>query len=180
MNIEQIWAEYRSAIRAFLHSKVSDPDEVDDLLQEIMIRSYRKLDSVQDAGSIKAWLFQVANNAIIDFYRARGRRPDLSEETLWYDEEQPIASEQLALCVEPFITALPESSALLLRQIDIEGVSQKELAESMELSYSTLKSRVQKARGELRGLFEECCHLRLDCRGNIAEFEPKDGFCKKC
>ncbi len=38
MNIEFVWKEYQAAIRAFLHSRVSDADDVDDLLQDILIK----------------------------------------------------------------------------------------------------------------------------------------------
>lgn len=162
------------------HSAVSDPADVEDLLQEIMLRSYRHLGGLKESRSIKAWLFQVANNAIIDFYRARGRQPVLREEDLWYGDEAVGASQTLAQCVEPFIAALPASTAELLRAVDLEGYSQKALAAQQGISYSTLKSRVHKARADLRGLFDDCCHLTLDCDGNVAEFEPKDDFCKKC
>lgn len=181
MTLEQVWAEYRAAIKTFLHSKVSDPAEVDDLLQEVMMRSYLKLDTLQETGKVRPWLFQVARNAVIDFYRARGRQPELREEELWYSESNLLdASQQLAQCVEPFINALPEPSSCLLRAIELEGCSQKTLAEQQGLSYSTLKSRVQKARLELRAMFEACCHMQLDTQGNIAAFEPRNDACKKC
>ena len=35
MKVEEVWSGYSASLKAFLHSRVSDPDEVDDLLQEI-------------------------------------------------------------------------------------------------------------------------------------------------
>jgi len=69
-------------------------------------------------------------------------------------------------CIEPFIQGLPDKYANLLRSIELNGQSQKEYAEQNNLSYSTLKSRVQKSRHELKKLFEQCCAIQLDSTCN--------------
>ena len=79
MRIEDTWLEYRSSLRSFLSSRIQDPEEVDDLLQEILIKTHKKLHTIRSEHSIKAWLFQVANNAIMDFYRKHSRKPHFSE-----------------------------------------------------------------------------------------------------
>ena len=185
MNIETVWNQYQASLKAFLYSRINDPADADDLLQDILIKSYRNLGSLQSQGSIKAWLFQIANRSLIDFYRRKGNRkefnaehPDL--ENLWETEDNHGDQPSMADCVEPFINALPEDNARLLMAIDIHGESQKDYAAKEGIAYSTLKSRVQKSRNLLRGLFEECCHLNLDHQGNIMEFTPKGSHCKKC
>lgn len=180
MNIESIWQQYRNKIKAFLHAKVSNPDDVDDLLQEILIKTFDNLHSVQSEAKIKSWLYQVANNAIIDFYRKRGRAAKIEGEELWYEQSQESIEQALSRCIEPFINALPEDSSALLTAIDLHGQSQKDYAAEHGISYSTLKSRVQKSRERLRGLYEECCHLSLDKQGNVVEFDLKSGNCKGC
>ena len=184
MNIETVWSEYRSGLKAFLHSKVSDPDEVDDLLQDILIKTYNNLHTVRSQKSVKSWLFQIANHAIIDFYRKRGREPLPEGETLWYEESQgahqePGIQQELSGCLQPFIQALSEESAHLLSEIDLMEKPQKAYAQEHNIHYSTLKSRVQKARGELKELFESCCHLTLDKDGNVADCVLKD-HCTAC
>lgn len=163
-----------------MHSKVADAAEVDDLLQEVLIKTYQNLHSVEDEASVRAWLFSVANNTIIDFYRKRARTRDVSADDLWYSEDDVSIEEELSHCVEPFIKALPDESARLLRAIDLEGQSQKDIAERLGISYSTLKSRVQKGRTELRGLFDKCCRFTLDTSGNLIEFDPKSTACGDC
>jgi len=180
MNVESVWSEYRASIKAFLHSKVSNPDEVDDLLQDILTKTYKNLHRVKSESSIKSWLFQIASHAIIDFYRERGKSSSLSADDLWYVENDISIEQSLSHCIKPFINALPKEAAALLTAIDIQGQSQKEYAKNVGVSYSTLKSRVQKARSQLRGLFEDCCHLSLDLHGNIIDFESKSTGCKKC
>ena len=179
--LESIWSEYKSALKAFLHSKIADHADVDDLLQEILIKTYHNLPKVRGAGSIKAWLFQVANNAIIDFYRAKGRKlgheENLVAEDLWYGEPEQDIKTELSHCIEPFLQCLSESSAELLMHFDLNGESQKDYAESHNISYSTLKSRVQKARVELRGLFDQCCAMQVDAQGNLMDYDAKQNGC---
>ena len=180
MNIEEVWRQYQSNIKAFLHSKIDNPAEVDDLLQEVLIKTYKNLSSLESADRIQAWLFQIASRTVIDFYRKSGRAQDISADELWYGEVDSDTQQALAQCIEPFLELLPEDSAKLLVTIDIQGQSQKEYANKERISYSTLKSRVQKARGQLRKRFEDCCHLSVDRYGNLADFEPKTKNCKKC
>lgn len=184
MKLETVWNEYRAALKAFLHVRISDSDDVDDLLQEILIRTHNSIDTLKSEQSLKSWLFSIANNVIIDFYRSRarrhGREQQLDADQLWYgDKPEPEYRIELLNCLAPFIHALPEASSELLTAVDLQGKSQKEMAEEQGISYSTLKSRVQKGRQKLRGLFEQCCHFEMDKQGNLIGCEQKQG-CKSC
>ena len=181
MNTESVWEEYREALQAFLHSRVSTPDDVDDLLQEILIKTHKNLHTIKSGNSIKSWLFQIANHTIIDFYRKQQSTvKQVTADDLWFAEENTSIQQSLAQCIEPFINALPEESAKLLTAIELQGYSQKAYADKQGISYSTLKSRVQQSRRKLRQLFEDCCHLTLDHRGTVIDFDPKPNNCKNC
>ena len=88
--------------------------------------------------------------------------------------------QELEGCVAPFISALPADKAQLLTAIELEGMSQKQYAAKNAISYSTVKSRVQAARSELRRLFDECCHVSFDSRGSLRDYKAKSSGCKKC
>ncbi len=180
MNIEKIWLQYRARLKAFLQSKVSNPDDVDDLLQEISIKTFAGLNQLRDHSKVQSWLFQTANRTIIDFYRQNGRERNLHPDDLWYQENDTETHHALERCVEPFIAALPPRTADLLTAIDIQGQSQKAYAESRGMSYSTLKSQVQSGRAALRSIFENCCHLTLDVYGNVSDYRSKSDGCDNC
>jgi RNA polymerase sigma-70 factor (ECF subfamily) len=180
MNLESIWQEYSTSLRGFLYSRVSNDADVEDLLQEVLIKTHQNLDTVKSSEKIKPWLFQLTNNTIIDFYRKKGRSKDISAADLWYADDDVVVEQALAQCVEPFIRALPKKSADLLLAIDIEGQSQKDYAEKAGISYSTIKSQVQRGRVKLRTMFDDCCSLTLDKHGNVVEFQAKSGGCDSC
>ena len=87
MNIEDIWKEYSTALKRFLHAKISNEADVDDLLQDILIKTYNNLAAVKTQKSVKSWLFQIANNTIIDYYRKKGRVQDANVERNWAEDD---------------------------------------------------------------------------------------------
>lgn len=180
IRIEDVWQQYQTSLRRFLQSNVSCPDDVDDLLQDILIKTYQQISTVKDKNKLKSWLFQLANNTIIDFYRKRARRKGVAEDELWYTEGGESIHHQLSHCIMPFIQALPEEDAQLLSAIELNGTSQKDYAEKHGMKYSTLKSKVQKSREKLNRLFNECCEMKVDSRGNIVDFEERKKCRTKC
>ncbi len=179
MELEAVWNAYKKSLQQFLRTKISNDSDVEDLLQEILLKTHVEFGKGQQPTNIRAWLYKVARNAVIDHYRKAGRGKDIDPSDLWYEEESD-KEHIFAHCLLPFIDALPDKSATLLKEIDIQRKSQKEMAASLGISYSTLKSQVQIARKELHGLFDECCALSLDGRGNIIDYHPRKDQCNPC
>ena len=181
MELEGIWAEHESSVRAFVRSRVSNVADADDVVQEVLVKIFKSLETVDSEESVKAWLFQVTRRTIIDHYRTK--RPPQSDECP-EETAAPIDDEEvqraLSQCVRPFIDALPDEDRALLMAIDIEGRSQKEYAAEMGISYSTLKSRVHRSRARLRALFDKCCRFSRDGRGTVADFDRKTNSCEGC
>jgi len=173
MNIEDIWLEYRAALKRFLHAKISNEADVEDLLQDILIKTYNNLNAVKSQKSVKSWLFQIANNTIIDYYRKKGRAQARDIDDSLSLEEHQEKKVDLSNCISPFINALPDEHANLLTAIEINNQSQKQYAEQLGVSYSTLKSRVQKSRGLLKQIFDDCCHFKIDKLGNVYDYDHK-------
>lgn len=204
MKFDAVWRAYGQSLKAFLHSKVANPEEVDDLLQEILIKSHQNLEQLTDGEKLKPWLFQIANRTVIDFYRKKAVRDNLFSEVdnpvkleqfsndgvhsgeltslpkSWREQDSVTMSQELVACLSPFLANLPQKSQKLLQAIDIDGQSQKEYATEQGVSYSTLKSQVQRARIALRAQFEQCCHFDIDSRGKIVEYQSKNNRCDKC
>ena len=99
--------------------------------------------------------------------------------------DEPDPDEQvrqaLANCIRPFLNQLPDKYREAVETVDLQGVSQKDLALDLGLSHSAIKSRVQRGRGMLKTLFQECCQYELDAQGNLVDFEVKSSNnCQHC
>ncbi|WP_234497336.1 RNA polymerase sigma factor SigZ [Vibrio maritimus] len=178
--LEAVWSEYQNGLRRFLRSKIANEADVDDVLQEVLIKTYKNIDKLESPESVKSWLFQIANRSVIDHYRKGNATEDVDLDTFWTEEEEEQVSRELAECLLPMMESLPESATALIKSIDIDGRSQKEVAEELGISYSTLKSRVQKSRHELRGVYEKCCQFSFDTQGNVMDYDPKSKKCNNC
>ncbi len=183
MDIQKVWEEYGVQLRNFLVSRVSTPEDADDLLQDILIKTHNNLSSIKESAKFKSWLYQIARNTLIDHYRTK--RPDLSDEELSelekisevnLDPVNPVFSD-MSKCIKPFLMQLPEKYREAIEAIDLNGTSQKDLAVKLGLSHSTVKSRVQRGRAMLGNLFRECCTYQLDSKGNIMGYIDGEDCC---
>lgn len=180
MALEVVWNEYREALSAFIHSRVSDSLAAEDILQDVLVKVHEQASSLKQVSSLKAWVFQIANHAVIDYYRARAKDQkgleQLPDTELLNEQEDDVMRDLLGACIKPFVHALSDDSAALLNEIELKGRKQKELALEQGIAYSTLKSRVQKSRAELKDLFQQCCDFTYDHQGNLMDFEPRSDF----
>jgi RNA polymerase sigma-70 factor (ECF subfamily) len=171
---------HRSSLRAFLLSRMRNPSDVDDVLQDTLAKAFQKLHTLNSELSIKSWLFQIAHNAMMDYYRRQRREASVSADDLWYGESGETAEHPLEGCVDPFLNALPNESGDLLRAVELRGVSQKEYAQRLGVSYSTLKSRVQASRKQLRRLFDQCCNVEFARDGSVLDCKNNSPGCETC
>lgn len=99
-------------------------------------------------------------------------------------EESSSDERQVSACVRPLLAMLPAEDRAVLEQVEVAGKSQTELAAESNVPVSTIKSRVQRARGRLREHFERCCEIELDSLGNPREFSSrgseKYASCSRC
>jgi RNA polymerase sigma-70 factor, ECF subfamily len=182
---EVVWREFHDRLRAFVSRRVSQPADVEDILQEVFIRIHRGIDSIQQRDRLPAWVFQITRNAIIDHYRSRAVHPETAPEQI--DTPAPVADGQdlqglaeLSTCMEPMIAALPEPYREAIRSTELGGLTQGEAARRAGLGLSGMKSRVQRARRQLKTMLEECCRIEVDRRGGIVDYSVRDGVKPPC
>jgi RNA polymerase sigma-70 factor (ECF subfamily) len=71
------------------------------------------------------------------------------------------------------IDRLPDPYRQALTLTELEGRTQRELADALGLSLSGAKSRVQRGREQLKELILACCHVEVDRRGGVVDYEPR-------
>lgn len=175
--VAPVFLSYEAQLRGFVLKRVQDTTATDDIMQQLYLKLYHACEQLQGVQNLKAWLYQITRNAVNDYFREHSRRQTL----LSHEEPETTNSEQglqeVEALVEPLINLLPPEYAEALRMSELEGISQKEIAQRLGISYSGAKSRVQRGREKLKELFRECCYLELSHSGQLvgAEVKPSCG-----
>jgi RNA polymerase sigma-70 factor (ECF subfamily) len=137
-------------------------DRAEDLVQETYARAMRRYSQFAVGTDIRAWLFRILRNLIVDEWR-RARRsplqssedddpadePGASRELLRGDEELDRLRRVVADEIEAALAALSVDARTIVL-LDLEGLTQEEIAEVMGCQVGTVKSRLFRARARLR------------------------------
>lgn len=169
MDTACIWNAFNDNMRRFLLKQVHNPQDADDLLQEIFIKIHLKSDSLRKEESLPAWIWQLTRNTVLDYHKKRRLRIAPQEAAALLPAEMPETNvnQLLAECIRPYLELMDPEKREALELADLNRISQKVLADKWGISYSGAKSRVQRAREELYGLFQQCCYIKSDAYGNI-------------
>jgi RNA polymerase sigma-70 factor (ECF subfamily) len=175
------WAALRSEVRHFVARRAS-ASEVDDLVQEVLIAVAK----AEGARSIGALAHAVARRTVAEHHRRRAREhARLARVALEpIDDEAPVRAAEAALAgaLAGFLDEITPAHAEAVRAVDVDGRAQAEVARALGVPLSTLRTRVQRGRAELRERVRRCCEIDLDARGRVMRCEPRsDGdACSTC
>lgn len=161
MNTERIWEQFSDRLYRFILTKVNDHDLAKDLLQEVFIKIHTKVDSLKNTEVLAAWLFTVTRNTINDYYRSKQafNKEKTFLELNGYGFEDDDIVNLCETCLYLFLEELPEKYREAIMHTDLGDLSQKEYAKQVGISYSGLKSRVQRGREQLNAHFKACCFV---------------------
>jgi RNA polymerase sigma-70 factor (ECF subfamily) len=181
MSTGEIYEAFSRPLLAYLQRRIGDPMDAEDVLQDIFIRLHTRLDSLRDESRLAPWLYGIARNAVVDYYRGRRQEVDLPED-LSTEPEQEDADllAQLAAGLRPMLRCLPEKYAQALQLVELDGLTQVDMAGQSGLSLSGAKSRVQRGRALLRNALFDCCHFEFDRRGHPIDYSPRPDCCRQC
>lgn len=139
--------------------------------------------TLKDQDKLWAWLSQIARHAIVDYYRKRAMVVDPAEapeDVAEESDEDHNRNAEILSCLSPMIEQLPERYREAILLTDLQGLTQKEMADKLGLSLSGAKSRVQRGREKLKEMLLDCCHFEFDRLGNVLDYERKGGGCVSC
>lgn len=179
-NINDHWLALRQQLYYFVLKRVGETNLAEDIVQEVLVKVYASLDTLKDKERFIPWMYQIARNAIVDYYRRDKPSEDLASvlDTL-SAEDMPSAYAQLAPCMLPLIEQLPTPYREAILWSEIEGITQQEVAERMGISLSGAKSQVQRGRKKLKVLLLQCCQLEFESNGRLGDYQTKNE-CNPC
>jgi len=170
---ERVVAEHTGDVYALLYRLTSDPEEARDLTQETFLRAFQSIGRFRGDANLKTWIYRIAVNQARNrwrWWRRRRRDVTVSLDATNDRTEQPLSAnlrnedaidpeqETLAREREGHLRGAllelkrPFREAVILR--DVEGFSYEEIADTLQISIGTVKSRLSRGRLELRRKLE--------------------------
>ncbi|RYV03241.1 hypothetical protein SOPP22_05720 [Shewanella sp. OPT22] len=167
--IEKVWKEFSQQLLAFIVNKVSDKSIAEDVLQDVFIKVYQNIETLEDKDKVRPWLYSITRNAIYDLYRKKSL--DYSDVEL---DELPLVSlhknENLDRCLDILIKNLSADYSTVLDASELQGRKQKEIAEEQGLSLPAVKSRIKRGRAQLKDKLQACCDFEFRDDGGVESF----------
>jgi RNA polymerase sigma-70 factor (ECF subfamily) len=178
--LENIWREHHDQLLAFINKRVKNREESEDILQEVFIKILSKIGTLKNSSKLKSWVFQMTRNAIIDYIRKKKYQEMEAEIRDIEDESDQTAMNAATGWIGYYVDALPENYREAVTLYEIKGLSQKEVAEQLGISYVNARSRIQRGRQLLKKNLTDCCTFNVDVYGNIIDYHSKPRNCPNC
>jgi RNA polymerase sigma-70 factor (ECF subfamily) len=165
---EELIRRYQRQVANLIYLTLGNREEVDDLAQEVFIRVYRSLHRFEHDASVFSWIYRITMNLCIDEIRRRKIKRTLSLEfftdhTLERErqsKESSTAHDDLLLQEKKrMVSNALQRLSPLHRQIillrEYEDLTYEEIAKTLRISTQAVKSRIFRAREELRTLLKD-------------------------
>ena len=174
---DRIYAEHHARILRYLTRMVGAQD-AEDLAQEVFIRAARSYDDFRHEAKIETWLYRIAAHVAVDRLRGTASRREtlLGQELdeVAADGQESVSSlEEKTLrraaneCIRNVIYGLPENYRTPLILSELEGFTNREIAEILDVSLDTVKIRLHRAKEQLRKALLDACQFSRDERNEL-------------
>lgn len=177
MDTLNVWKNINDQLTNFIFSKVKDEDLTKDIVQDVFVKVFTKENTLRDQDKTIAWIYQIARNEVINYFR-KTKITTLDRDVEMEESYNDSLTSELAQCLYPLIDSLPPKYREVLILADLKKMSQKEIAQNLNISYSGAKSRVQRGREMLKSTYQKCCNITTDVYGDVLDYERND--CSEC
>jgi RNA polymerase sigma-70 factor (ECF subfamily) len=135
-----------------------DPDEAEDITQEVFVRTYRQLGNYRNDGSLEAWLYRITRRAATQMRRTRARRGRLAlspgaqplRDVYTTDPGGRVDRERASTVIHELFAKLPRRQREIFDLVDLQGFSPTEAAERTGMKPVSVRANLFKARKAIR------------------------------
>nr|WP_297176368.1 sigma-70 family RNA polymerase sigma factor [uncultured Agathobaculum sp.] len=168
---------YEKRVYAVALRSSGNPEDAADIVQEVFLRAWRSIESFRGDSGFSTWLFRITMNLCVDHARHRHAQPQTQPIVTDDETERPIPdttptpeehldNRELGRELAAALAEVSEEHRRIVLLRDVSGMSYTEIAEVLEISEGTVKSRLSRARIALRKVL-----LR---RGNLLPVVPSN------
>lgn len=153
-SLNRLLASVQEPLFHHIRTIVGDGDVAADVLQDVLLTLWKKLPSLREPGWFRAWAYRIATREAVHQAKRMGRDSIAFDsgmlEHVGGDEIESRFDRELIDGIEERLAAVSPASQLVLRMHYLEGLTYAEIAEALEISGGTVKSRLSYGLGALR------------------------------
>lgn len=161
---ELLMLQYQTQVYNLCYRILGDPDDAADMTQETFLKAWRSLDGFHMESSLSTWLYRLANNSCLDLLRSKKRKPTISivgedenGEELIFDPVDPspqpdevLIQKEEKLLLQKALLSLDEQQRAILTLRVVNDMSYEDISRVLQIKEGTVKSRLARARENLR------------------------------
>lgn len=170
--LKYAWIEHAAELRGWAARRLDSPAAAEDFLQDLFLKALRQGERFCAVENTRAWLFEVARNALADRLRVKRETVELPDDLATPHQDIDMV-DQLTGCLPHVLSELAEDDRDAINLCDLQGMAQADFAKLKGLSLSGAKSRLQRARERLRAQMTLACQVTLDHSGGVEDFVPR-------
>ena len=170
---DELMREHHGRIYALLYNMTSNKEDAEDLLQEVFLKAWQALPKFKGQSSFYTWVYRIGVNRAINYVRKRKRRRGLSLDDVDLGMERDPALVEMASSSTPVretrlkeiqeklneaLQVLSEKHRAVVIMHDIEGMPHNRIAEILDCSAGTVRSRLFYARQQLQAELSNLMH----------------------
>ncbi|MEM9888193.1 MAG: sigma-70 family RNA polymerase sigma factor [Bacteroidota bacterium] len=163
MEVNQIWDTYRNEVYFFILKYLKNEDAADEVLQNSFLKVCLYLDSLRSPEKLRAWIFQITRNEIVNYTKQSAKQDKLQSLDLAEDEE----TYHNICCLGRFVKQLPNTYKQTIELLYFEGKKQHEVSEILGISLANVKARARRGRAILKQNLQNCCQYELNKNGDL-------------
>ncbi len=162
---EQLVAQYERPIVRFLYRYLGNSEEAKEVCQDVFVKIFRGINSFQNNCSLKTWIYRITLNTVLNekrrwYQRLKDRFVGL--DAIAYTKYDSIPDPSLSLMMSDRCRSVslalrkmrPDHRAILVMR-DLEGLSYQEISDALGLALGTVKSRLARARQEMKDAIQD-------------------------
>jgi len=170
------WTRHEAELRGWLRAHAPVASEVDDILQDVFIKTMNQGERFSDVLQPRAWLFEVTRNTLTDRLRAGHRSVPLPDDLEDLPAPQPdteAVDAMASVCLPRVLSELDAQDREIIELCDLNAMDQASYARLKGLTLPAAKSRIQRARLRMRERMVTVCQVSFDSEGHVDDFVPR-------
>ena len=142
MDFDEIYDEYFDRVYYKILSSVKNPEDAEDITQEVFISVYKNLHKFRADSKIYTWIYRIAINKTYDFFRKKKIDLELNEEILNISDNEDLNG---SMIIEENLKKLTKEEKEIVVLKDVYGYKLREISKMKDRNISTIKSIYYKA-----------------------------------